>query len=206
MVSFISLERQNIIVEALDRGYVFCDDIGNVYKTRNGSGLLKTPSLSGCKDKKGYMNTHILVDGKTYGFKLQHIVWINFNGFIPEEIQINHKNGIKHDNHPDNLELMTQSENMKHAYDTGLQSDKSGERNGRAKLNWEKVRQIRKEYVKGSSGFGTIGLGKKYNVSDNTVWDIISNRRWKEDNQETKIILDKHIKKYSNVWEALVKI
>lgn len=43
-----------------------------------------------------------------------------FRGPIPPKMQVNHINGIKTDNRLLNLEVVTRSDNMRHAYKTGL--------------------------------------------------------------------------------------
>lgn len=52
-------------------------------------------------------------------------VWKAFKGDIPKGFVINHINGIKSDNRLINLECITQSDNQKHAYKTGLYSTKN---------------------------------------------------------------------------------
>jgi len=51
---------------------------------------------------------------------VHRMVWLTFMGEIPENMQVNHENGSKTDNHIFNLSIMTESENKKHAKNTGL--------------------------------------------------------------------------------------
>lgn len=48
------------------------------------------------------------------------VVWEAVKGPLSPELQINHRNGIKTDNRIANLEAVSQSVNMLHAYGTGL--------------------------------------------------------------------------------------
>jgi hypothetical protein len=65
---------------------------------------------------------------KGIGFKYVHrIVWEAFNGTIPRDKEINHKNGNKADNRLDNLELTSKSENIKHSYMVLGRESPSGE-------------------------------------------------------------------------------
>lgn len=68
--------------------------------------------------------------GKHVG-SAHRMIWESVHGPIPEGLQINHINGVKADNRIANLELVTPSENAKHAYRLGL-SRADGEYNGRA--------------------------------------------------------------------------
>lgn len=72
-------------------------------------------------DKFGYMNVHLKNDGKFYTRRVHRLV---ADTFIEERdvgsCQVNHINGDKRDNRVSNLEWVTPSENMYHAYANGL--------------------------------------------------------------------------------------
>lgn len=69
---------------------------------------------------KGYQQVGLYLNGKN---KFQLIHRLVASAFIPNPecmSNINHINGIKTDNRVENLEWVTVSENIKHAYKTGL--------------------------------------------------------------------------------------
>lgn len=94
-----------------------------------------------------------------------------------EEMQVNHKDLDKLNNHPDNLEWCTVSENTQHAYDTGANDKrkKAGERNPKAKLNWITVGVIRDSL---SAGFSCRAVSKYFNMSAQIIQNIKNNKNW----------------------------
>ena len=68
----------------------------------------------------GYVSVRLNKYGKTYTRFIHRLMAL---AFIPHPLQkkyINHRNGMKTDNHLENLEWVTMSENMLHAYQIGL--------------------------------------------------------------------------------------
>jgi hypothetical protein len=103
-------------------------------------------------------------------YKAHRLAWLVVYGAWPEDT-INHKNGIKDDNRIDNLEVVSRSENTKHAHRTGLTRN-AGEGNGRAKLTVEDVTTIL------SSSSSAPLLADRYGVTSLTIDNIRAGRSW----------------------------
>jgi ribosomal protein L28 len=76
--------------------------------------------------------------------------------------QVDHKDGVKRNNHISNLEWVTVSENRKRAFKLGLMNQ-DGERHPSAKLNNKKVREIIKSKRTSKE------LSIKFNVSASAI-------------------------------------
>ncbi len=112
-----------------------------------------------------------------------------FIGVCPEGKECNHKDGNKLNNRLENLEWVTRSENIKHAYKLGLKKRPSGEsnpmfgvhlggeRNPRAVLTLRQVNEIRRQYVLGKVTQKI--LAERFDVSGSAVWNIVNNHTWR---------------------------
>ena len=107
---------------------------------------------------------------------IHRLVVENFIGTIQEGLFVNHKNGIKHDNRVENLEIVTREENIAHAVKNKLHA--FGERSGTAKLKKSQVDEIRKRYSEG--GISQRILGLEYGLTRSGIQGIVNNRSWKD--------------------------
>ena len=88
--------------------------------------------------------------------------------------EVNHKDGNKLNNHVSNLEWVSRSDNLKHAYRMNLRSS-SGENNPRALLEELDVINIYNRLLAGESNKS---LADEYNIGTTTVLSIKSKDSW----------------------------
>jgi len=122
-----------------------------------------------------------LRDGKReIKWKIHRLVVINFIPNSENKETVNHIDGNKQNNTPNNLEWATRLENSRHAWKTGLSKiydHQRGEGSHHSKLSEERVRELRESYSTGD--YSLIDLAKKYLVCKSTVARIIKRESWK---------------------------
>lgn len=109
--------------------------------------------------------------GRSRSCSLHRLVAEAFLGPIPDHLETNHKNGLKDDPRLPNLELVTKSENMTHAWNV------LRVKHGMSKLDPERVQSIRR--LQRQRGLGDADVAHLFNVSACTVWGIRTGRFWK---------------------------
>lgn len=82
----------------------------------------------------GYMQVALSINKKHTCFKVHRLVAIAFIPNHENKNFINHKDGNKTNNHFDNLEWCTSSENQQHAYNTGLKVPHTGSKHQNSKI------------------------------------------------------------------------
>jgi hypothetical protein len=98
-------------------------------------------------DKDGYVRYGLYISGVKRGAHLHKLVAHKYHGPRPEGMVINHKDGNKLNNHPNNLEYITALENTAHAKENGLIP--SGFDTHGSKLTVEKLLTIYTMYLSG---------------------------------------------------------
>ncbi|MBO3356150.1 HNH endonuclease [Clostridium perfringens] len=116
-------KRNNINIENIKE-----TEIKNIFASKEGFILNRFGHvLKGSTNRDGYKNVTLSFDGKQKSFLVHRIILKTFqpnNNY--SKLDVNHIDGNKKNNSLENLEWCTRSENVIHAFKTGLQNNVAG--------------------------------------------------------------------------------
>lgn len=148
-------------------------DFGRVRRltaaSRTNVGRLRKTYLN----RKGYSYVSLRVSGKPRGFQVHRLVMLAFVG--PSDGQVNHINGVKHDNRLDNLEYVSPHANYMHALDQ-IDTAPHGQRHGNAKLKDADIPVI---FAMHESGGTAEEIARNYGVTATNIAYILNGKAWK---------------------------
>lgn len=173
------------VLELVRRGILSIDDEGRIWRhatmdPNNKDGIVQCETRRAEKvDKDGYYifrwsEGNHKAKKQAYSHR---VVYTYFFGVIVRPLEVNHKDGVKTNNRPDNFELLTRGQNVQHAYEAGLHDGNRGENKKTAKLTNAQVIEMRAEYKAG--GVTHKQLASKYGVAQSIVSGILAGTRWK---------------------------
>lgn len=131
------------------------------------------------ENRYGYLTSKLCKDGNCRRLTIHRLVAKAFLENPKKLSQVNHIDGNKHNNVVTNLEWISPSGNIKHAYATGLMNAEhlKGENNKLSKLTNEKVEIIRNKLLNGET---CTTIAREFDVSPSTIRDIKNNKTWKK--------------------------
>jgi hypothetical protein len=145
-------------IRSIDRCVVQRNDSTQLKK-----GKILSPSIN----RTGYSFCALSKNNILKGFPLHKLISITFLGDTPFNYrEINHIDGVKTNNHIDNLEWTTRSKNINHAIKLGLLKYKKGEDHFSSKFSNTEMFEIMAERLSGKT---LVELGKKYHVFPSTI-------------------------------------
>lgn len=127
--------------------------------------------------KTGYLQVKLCNKGSTYHPVVNRLVAEAFLEKPNYKYVTNHINNIRDDNQLKNLELMSQSENIRYSYKQN-RSNQSGEKNNNAKISEELVKKIR-DYFSNNKHLSQKEIAKHFSLKREHVKDIITYKTWK---------------------------
>lgn len=127
-------------------------------------------------NSRGYCYVSLHKNGKRKTFTIHRMVGLAFIINPKHYPEINHIDGIKTNNNVNNLEWVTTSMNIKHAYSIGMKETMRGESSNLSKLKLSQVIKIRQLYSKGN--YNKIYLSKLFNCSLGNIRLILNNKTW----------------------------
>lgn len=175
----VNFENQKFFYDLIMDGKV--ENIDEDNNTVQIDGELRRSNIQIDKKRDGrFIQRYCIIDYRGFKIRFHRLVYMyHTREFIPEGLYINHIDGNKQNNHYNNLELVTPSENMKHAYQTGLNVPPRlfGEFVGTAKLTNDQVAQFRREFKAKEKTVKDIAT--EVGMSITAAYDMLLGHTWK---------------------------
>ena len=155
----------------------FVSDHGTIKRVANGvinngkTKIVKTYTTGG--HQKQYQAISINGAPEKY---VHRIVAMMFLDNPENKPTINHKDDNKNNNHVDNLEWATYSENIKASYDTETRKPHNEPRRSLRKLTFAKAQEIRQRYANGEDNYYRLSLD--YGMGAASIRQIILNKTY----------------------------
>lgn len=139
-----------------------------------------TGNKIGALGSGGYIKISMLdqEEGKIRHMQVHRLVWLVYKGKIPQHLMLNHKNTVKTANQVTNLELVTNSQNMKHAHRNGLVPVHRGQDRPNAAFSDALVCRLRKKYARAQGRLVAYHGACKYGVSAVTFYHMLRGKTY----------------------------
>lgn len=159
-----------IAIRQIQAGVIEIRPDGTIWKLKNLNAMPRTaPSRMDKKSKRGYMILAVWEDGKCHLMTAHRLIWTYLNGPIPVGMDINHKDGNRINNRPENLEIMTRGDNLRHSYrELGRKLPKTTP----TPLDWEAISGPAKSLR--AQGLSYRLIGKRLKVSQTSAYRAVN--------------------------------
>jgi len=147
---------------------------GRVRRIGHARGAQPGRIIAATTQSAGYLVANLQMRG-AFPKLIHRLVADAFINEIKPGFEVNHKNGNKHDNRLENLEIVTRTENIHHAQAMGLMK-LSGENNPATKITSSIARAVKDAYAAGDGGYKK--LGARFGLRWGHVRDIVKGVLW----------------------------
>ena len=173
------------------------DSYGNIANYATGR------MLTARKNKKGYIVYDLYLEqGKKSGVLSHRVVASCFLENFSKDLQVNHIDCNKENNHYKNLEMVTNQENSAHAVANGLMASQKGQENPFSKYTDEQIHNICKFL---DLGYHRDAIAEVLNVPSHLVKGIKSRKRWVHVSEKYAFNKSKMIRKYIKIPQDVVE-
>ena len=110
-----------------------------------------------------YLTVSVWLDGRVRSIKCHQLIWVYFNGPIPEGLEVDHIDEVGTHNHPSNLQVIPHSENIRLGY------ERRGEWRFGMRLPRNDVEKVNEMKALFAAGWSLRAIGRWFGVAHGTM-------------------------------------